>query len=51
MHLQQARAKIKRADHHIQEIETRIGALYETQHSIVNIDPKTGEEILIHDFG
>lgn len=50
MRLDQARLKIKRADHHIDSMETRIAALYETDHSSVKVDPETREETLIHDF-
>jgi hypothetical protein len=46
----QARLKIKRADHHIDKLEARIMALYGTDHSNVKVDPKNGEETLIHDF-
>ena len=50
VNLHQARLKIKRADHHIDKLEARIMALYETDHSMVKVDPKSGEETLIHDF-
>src|ERR1039458_7866886 len=44
VNLHQARLKIKRADHHIDKLEARIMALYETDHSMVTVDPKSGEE-------
>jgi hypothetical protein len=42
--------KIKRAEHHIDKLEARIMALSETDDSTVRVDPKSGEETLIHDF-
>ena len=50
VNLHQARLKIERADHHIDKLEARIMELYETDHSMVKVDPKSGEETLIHDF-
>jgi hypothetical protein len=50
MILDHARLKIRRADHHIDQMEARIIALYQTDHSSVRTDQETGEEILIHDF-
>lgn len=50
MLLEDARLKIQRSEKHIADINSRIAALLEAQVATVEVDPKTGEQILKHDF-
>jgi hypothetical protein len=45
-----SRLKIEWADKHIGSIETRIARLHQSDTSRIDIDPQTGQEMLIHDF-
>lgn len=46
----QARAKIKRANHHIAQLDTQIELLEQSDVGTVEINPEFGNEVIKHDI-